>query len=238
MKRYWFWAPCMIWVMIVSGLLIYKFHDILYPAVEWKQIVDIGLLTGVPILLLGICRLLGNSKRKSAIKRGGRIVLVSFAVLSSLINFFLLSIIGVCSSTKSADHYLIPDKDVVFDSVVYSVFPKDLQKVQSCEYRYVRGKNWLFWDGNGWYLALSATYNSEQYELEINRLQDAGMLTSSRKYSEYIDEYPVLAYNQDGVRISVMAAEEKREIIYYAQFLDYQGFSKEDILSEVMSKTP
>lgn len=238
MKRYGFWIPCVIWLLIVSGLFIYKYHSILYPVVEWKQIVDVGLMIGIPVLLFGICSFLGNSKRKTVIKYCLQIVLLSFVVLFSLIVFFLLSIIGVYSSTKSVDHYLIPDKDVILDPVVYSVFPQDLQKIQSCEYRYVRGKNWFIWDGNGWRMALLATYDTEQYELEINRLQDAGMLTAPQKYSEHIDEYPVLAYDQDGVRISVLVAKENQEIIYYAQYLDLARFNKEDILSEVMQKTP
>ena len=213
MKQKKFWIPSAIWLLLVLCLFIYKFHGILYFRVEWKEIAEMALLTGIPVLLLGIGCFFNVSKTKSIIKRCLRILFYALVFFVSLIFFFFLSIIGVYSSTQSADYYLIPDKDVILDPVVYSVFPQDLQKVQSCEYRYVRGKNWFFWDGNGWRMALLATYDAEQYELEINRLQDAGMLTVPRKYSERINEYSVLAHDQDGVRISVFVAKENQEII-------------------------
>lgn len=232
MRKMFFWISSTIWLFSILGLFIYKYSAISYPVLELKRIVDIGLMIGIPVLLLSICCLLGNSKRKSAIKHFGQIVFVLFTFLISLIDFFLLSVLGVYSSTKAVDHYLIPDRDVIIDPVVYSIFPQGLSKAKSYDYLYVRGKSLWFFDGNGWRIALSATYDLEQYESEINRLQEKGVLTSPRKYSESIDDYSVPAQDQDSVRINVLVSEKDYQIIYYAQYLDLARFSKEDVLSD------
>ncbi len=238
MKRKWFWISSVVWLFAVLGLFVYKYYGISYPAVGWKRIVDMGLMVGIPVLLLGIGCLWYASKKKSKFKRCAQYLLFLLIILVSLTDLFLLSIVGVYSSTKSLDRYLIPDRDVVLDPVVYSIFPEDLQKVKSCDYWYVRGKSWLFFDGNGWRIGLSATYDPKQYKSEIGRLQDLGMLSAPRRYAESIDEYAVSAYDRDSVRINVLVSEKNRQIIYYAQYLDLAKFSKEDVLHELINNKP